>query len=949
MPQEDPIPNLITDDLSSEIKQCLSVAKIARSKKLDPVENIEIAFADTFSERLRNIVEISDVKEIKVNFPRASLDLVIKSLKEYVNKYTFYLDETSINKLLKLGLAILTEATNLKIVNFVSITLNTDEKNNKYLEVNFNELYNYLPSHEIFLVLILVEELRQIYNCTRPPLAKTIEYVDAIDRKIKSNTVSYSLDKNTVEAIKFVIKNLTFSISFKGTNGSTETSNLDAIDEIIKFIKKVFLSRIKYNVKIIKKLKNNTWLWIHELLHYKSEPHDIQSIFVCKDSYGGFTLRVGESQNTFHHYVGIHPSAFEILNGIVHVGDKATLIINSKKVGVCELVPVDTISPPLIKLNDGSTIRLDNSTKLRIAKARMSKILSFGDILVPVSFLPSDIRDNLVEKYNDKSWLKSSYEKLLKYENEKLSTNFLIDTLDNKTISLLTNDEITTVTTKLNLPIHFSVVPHLYNITLNELQHLLREVSSTQFRTQHKLAKETEKTLDLLCVEYNVDNNGLVISERDSNILLWISEHVDVFGTKNEINNNLLEILMPFGIIPVTYVGLVLRQNRTDTEKTHLHGIVPGLSIRPYQEHSDIIAFCKNSKDINSVLRHCPKCTKQYPFNKCPICGSETIPFYYCEKCNNTSDSIYCNVCGAETRSIGRNKFEWNEILNKSITNVHIQPYAPLNGINSKKEFLFVERLEKAIIRQKHDVKIDSDGIAKFYTRCIPLKYFKPKQILVTKEKLRELGYQHDILGKKLENDDQILRVKTHDIVIPYRIADQLRRVADFIDELLTTFYEMDPFYNIQTINDLIGHLIIGITKESNYGLVGRIIGFTDMEVCFCNPSWISTVRSNYENNNTAIILLLDGLINFSQLLVSDQIKSHASPYFIGLQTKKLPYGTDPEQENVTITGDQKAFMSEYLHAVQDENFLLWSERLNCIQSSKDRRETNILNLLQDQ
>ena len=48
-----------------------------------------------------------------------------------------------------------------------------------------------------------------------------------------------------------------------------------------------------------------------------------------------------------------------------------------------------------------------------------------------------------------------------------------------------------------------------------------------------------------------------------------------------------------------------------------------------------------------------------------------------------------------------------------------------------------------------------------------PVTHFKPKEIHVSVEKLRELGYEKDIFGNPLVNDDQILEIFPQDIILP--------------------------------------------------------------------------------------------------------------------------------------------------------------------------------------
>ena len=62
---------------------------------------------------------------------------------------------------------------------------------------------------------------------------------------------------------------------------------------------------------------------------------------------------------------------------------------------------------------------------------------------------------------------------------------------------------------------------------------------------------------------------------------------------------------------------------------------------------------------------------------------------------------------------------------------------------------------------------MNKDGTIRFDATEMPLISFKPKEILVSIEKLKELGYDRDIYGKELVDENQILDLKPHDILLP--------------------------------------------------------------------------------------------------------------------------------------------------------------------------------------
>ena len=90
-----------------------------------------------------------------------------------------------------------------------------------------------------------------------------------------------------------------------------------------------------------------------------------------------------------------------------------------------------------------------------------------------------------------------------------------------------------------------------------------------------------------------------------------------------------------------------------------------------------------------------------------------------------------------------------------------------------------------------------------------------------------------------------------------------------YLDDLLVTLYGMDRFYNCETKEDLVGHLIMGIAPHTSGAILARIIGFADIKGHYGHPFFHAAKRRNCDGDIDAILLLLDGLINFSKSFLS--------------------------------------------------------------------------------
>ena len=142
------------------------------------------------------------------------------------------------------------------------------------------------------------------------------------------------------------------------------------------------------------------------------------------------------------------------------------------------------------------------------------------------------------------------------------------------------------------------------------------------------------------------------------------------------------------------------------------------------------------------------------------------------------------------------------------------------------------------------------------------MTHFKPSEIGLTVEQANRLGYECDSV-------DDVVELKCQDIVIPQNCADKFLKVTQYMDELLQELYGLEPYYNCKSISDLFGHMAMGIAphtseqvpnyRRSRYQRTLRSSIFTRLK------------RRNCDGDIDSIILLLDGLVNFSRLFFTRQ------------------------------------------------------------------------------
>jgi DNA polymerase II large subunit len=131
--------------------------------------------------------------------------------------------------------------------------------------------------------------------------------------------------------------------------------------------------------------------------------------------------------------------------------------------------------------------------------------------------------------------------------------------------------------------------------------------------------------------------------------------------------------------------------------------------------------------------------------------------------------------CGKEGRTYSSVNFPLKFALEQAKRKLGVDPQEPFKGVKSlMSTHRSAEPLEKGILRQKHGLHAFKDGTIRFDATNEPLTHFKPAWISVSIDKLRELGYTHDYLGRELTSPDQIVELMMQDVIIPRDSAKHL-------------------------------------------------------------------------------------------------------------------------------------------------------------------------------
>ncbi len=610
---------------------------------------------------------------------------------------------------------------------------------------------------------------------------------------------------------------------------------------------------------------------------------------------GGFRLRYGRGCNTGFASVGIHPVVAEILDHTITVGTQIKLDYPSKGATIAF---VDTIETPTILLKNGNVVKITDTQHGIKIKNQIKKILHLGDILISYGDFLENNAQLVPTGYVEEIWLEELKEKLSKYEsknNENSSFQFL-----SKTPNF---DEAITLSLDFLIPLHPKFLFFWDLITNNELKEILHPLQIGENSIHY--SKNTKNILEKLGVPHELSNDSILLQEPEAKIFynLLFRKQINIDESKSPIEL----ISKTSGIIlkPKFSTSVGVRIGRPEKAaprqmKPPVHTLFPiGDKGGPTR---DLLKASHSEKFYSNISnRFCKKCNELSIGILCPKCKTKTELIYNCRICRAKLDSPFCPKCKKNTFPFSYQLFPLKNKLMLAQELIGIRAHEPFKGvkelINQEK---IAEPLEKGLIRQSLELTVFKDGTVRFDATNSPLTHFKPCWIGTSIEKLKELGYTHDVNGEPLVDVEQTIELRMQDVIIPNDSGKYLVNVSKYIDIQLEKFYGKEKFYNVKNTNELVGHLIIGLAPHTSVGIVGRIIGFAETNVCFATPIWHSAKRRDADGDADSIMLLLDCLLNFSRQFLSDKIGGLMDAPLL-IQPSVLPHESQPQAHNFEV------------------------------------------------
>jgi len=623
---------------------------------------------------------------------------------------------------------------------------------------------------------------------------------------------------------------------------------------------------------------------------------------------GAFRFRYGRSRVSGFSAISVHPATMGISNGFLSTGTQLKI---EKPTKGCVITACESIDGPIVKLKSGSVRKIKDLEGSKKIYPDVKEIIYFGDMLFPLGDVINRNYEILKPGYVEEWWELE----LKKAVNYNIGEGKLVDKYN------VSFDEAVKISTETGIPLHPEYIYFWTQIDADSFIEMLYYLSNGVLNEgklilpYNPLVKErwakAKRALELLGVEHEVTIEHLVFNNKTSSGLfanigldfnLVKTENYRIVNEVNEIIKKvefsvkearekstekgaeksvlaLVNELAKFKIKDKAGTFIGSRMGRP--EKAKLRKLIGNPSVLfPVGEEGGRFRSVNTANENGSVKAEfpiylCKKCNKETVYRLCEECGIETVAIHYCRDCHQKFEARICPEHKKGQRYSNRS-IDMKNYFDKAVAHLGMMreeiPVLIKGVRGTSNEHHIPENLAKGLLRAKHKLSVNKDGTIRYDGTETPITHFKPREVQVSIEKLKSIGYLADMYGHALESDTQILELKPHDILLPScpdtldeKGDDVFIKIANFVDDLLVRFYKLKPFYNIKTREDLVGHLVVCIAPHNCAGAVGRIVGFSKSQALFASPYIHAACRRDCDGDELAIMFLLDTLINFSR------------------------------------------------------------------------------------
>jgi DNA polymerase II large subunit len=638
---------------------------------------------------------------------------------------------------------------------------------------------------------------------------------------------------------------------------------------------------------------------------------------------GGFRLRYGRARNHGFATGGVHPATMHIVDDFLATGTQIKTERPGKAHGI---IPVDTIEGPTVRLANGEVRQIDDAAEALEVQNGVEKIIDAGEYLINFGEFVENNHPLAPASYTFEWWIQE-------FEDSEANVQALSDSprvdLESPTV-----EEALDWATEYDAPLHPNYTYLWHDLSTTRFEALAEAVDEGTVKAGELELTRTQvvrEALETLLVEHRQTAETLSIPEWRALVTTmgfseeltreWasLSEEAHAWDGGNNAMRAVAEVA-PFTVRERAPTRIGNRMGRPEkSEKRELspavHTLFPiGEAGGSQRDVAKAARYAPGMRDtpgeveVSVGRRECEACGSHTFRGDCPDCGANTFPHYECPDCGtelepDEAGRVECARCEIEGTSVDRQVLDLDEIYHDALSAIDEREgsFETLKGVKGlTSSHKTPEPMEKGILRAKHGVSAFKDGTVRYDMTDLPVTSVRPEELDVSVEEFRRLGYHEDIEGTPLEHADQLVELKVQDIVLSDGAAEHLLKTADFVDELLEDYYGLDPFYDVSEREELVGELVFGMAPHTSAAVVGRVVGFTSAAVGYAHPYFHASKRRNCDGDEDCVMLLMDGLLNFSKEYLPDKRGGQMDAPLV-MSSRIDPAEIDDEAHNMDV------------------------------------------------
>jgi DNA polymerase II large subunit len=654
---------------------------------------------------------------------------------------------------------------------------------------------------------------------------------------------------------------------------------------------------------------------------------------------GGFRLRYGRARNHGFATAGVHPATMHLVDDFLATGTQIKTERPGKAAGV---VPVDSIEGPTVRLANGDVRRIDDPAEALELRNGVEAILDLGEYLVNYGEFVENNQPLAPSSYTVE-WWRQEFARA-GGDLQALEDDPRVD------VAAPAEEEALAWATAYDCPLHPAYTYLWHDVSVAAFGALADAVDAGRVEAPTAdggvaLQREgdgldgvlvlprtetTTRALEALLVEHRqtadelrVPTWGAFVRSLGFTLDLertWddLSEHARTWDDGDNAVAAVNEVA-PFRIRERAPTRIGTRMGRPEKSESRdlspaVHTLFPIGEAGGSQRDVGAAAQARGEDghrghvEVQLCRRLCPDCGSRGWKPRCPDCGSHTEPQYECADCGRVIDPddagrVHCDRCERDVSAAAWQPVDLNAELRAALADVGEREAAfdilkGVKGLMSSNKT--PEPIQKGVLRAKHGVTSFKDGTVRYDMTDLPVTAVRPSELDVSAEDFRELGYRTDVDGDPLRFDDQLVELRVQDVVLSDGAAAHLLRTADFVDDLLTEFYGLSPFYEVDERDDLVGELVFGMAPHTSAAVVGRVVGFTSAAVGYAHPYFHAAKRRNCDGDEDCVMLLMDGLLNFSKEFLPDKRGGKMDAPLV-MSSRIDPAEIDDEAHNVDV------------------------------------------------